>query len=192
MEFNENSVKIFNDKLFVFLNSTLPGIFTLEFFFKNGLFSKAPKTLYDFILLIFWAFILSIPFNLIHAFSFRSYFVKLKNRSLRNKKITEEQQKLISGEVDDYIKKNEEDLKKKDETLHFIFLLVYLLSIFFIYKYLITKYEYYSVWKINPKILIYLNALIIFYILVFPIIYFLTRKIEKRILKNELKKINVN
>ena len=39
---------------------------TLEIIFKKGLFSNQPQTIFEFILFLFWAILLSIPF-LIYA-----------------------------------------------------------------------------------------------------------------------------
>ncbi|WP_413999283.1 hypothetical protein ACMDB5_01560 [Flavobacterium sp. W1B] len=190
MELNENSVKIFGDKLYAFLNYTLPGIFTLEIFFKNGLFSKSPENLYQFILLVFWAFILSIPFNLVSAFSFKSYFYALKDASKKKNKIPENQIKEIEEKLEEYCKQNEEEFEKIDSQLHFILLFLYLSSIFFIYKYLVTRYIYTNTWSINPKILIYLNSLLIFYIIIYPFILLIVKGIEKIIISKQLKEIH--
>jgi len=47
-------------RLFCYL---VPGIVLLEVVFEQGVFSTSPKTLYDFIIYILWATLISVPFN---------------------------------------------------------------------------------------------------------------------------------
>lgn len=59
---NNESYKIISEKFFLLINTFLAGIVVLEIIFKKGLFSNQPQIIFEFILFLFWAILLCIPF----------------------------------------------------------------------------------------------------------------------------------
>jgi hypothetical protein len=167
---DEKSIKIFSQKLFIALNFSLPGIFVLELFFKKGIFSNSPQTLYEFTLLILWAFILSLPYNIIDVYSIEDIYIATKKKALKNNLITPEFAKEVEKKSKKYFKKHRKSHELTDSQIHFVAINIYLLITFFAYKYLDSHYFYHAVWNIGKSTLLYLNTLLVS----LPIIYTLT------------------
>ena len=69
------------------MNTFLPGIVVIELIFKKGLFLNQPQTIFEFILFLFWAILLSIPFYFLIGLNTREYVLgtlKENNLSTRN------------------------------------------------------------------------------------------------------------
>lgn len=183
------TLKIFSRKLFLVVNYTLPGILILEIFFKKGIFSHSPQNLYEFILLILWAFIFSIPYNIFDVFCIEDIFESIKKEAVKRTIITEEKSKEIDKDLKKYFKIHKKSTETNDSQIHFIAINIYILITLTVYKYLSSHYIYSSFWNFSKLIIIYFNTLIIS----LPIIYLLSFLARKIILKyyvnNMLKKI---
>ncbi|WP_298139361.1 hypothetical protein [Flavobacterium sp.] len=176
---NEQSVKIFSKKLYEVLNYIVPGIFTLEIFFNKGLFSSPPNTIFEFVLFVIWSFILSLPFNLIELFSTDRILEKAK---------TEIEKSGNEYEINNSSNDHEENKRIVNSMAQFFSINIYLLFLFFINKYLVSHYIYYSFWGINKTILIYLNTLL-FFPICFLILFFIARKIENFYVKKVIEEL---
>jgi len=177
--FNEANLKLFKSKIFIILNYTVPGIVILEIFFDQGFFSNIPKDLYSFLLYILWAFILSIPFNLIDLVNTEKVSLKYAKKHI-----------LKYGGQENDIKKLEEILNENEEyyfevnaQIHFISIIINSLLIYLIYKYLNSNYEYYTFFGINKNIIIISNVIIIINIIFIPL-----RLVATAIVSNSFKK----
>jgi hypothetical protein len=163
-------------------------VFILEVFFKKGYFSRPPENLFEFLLFCFWAFVLSIPFNLFDVYSTKTLYQTVRTNVI-DAKIIEEQ--ILEDELNKFKKANKKNDEIVDSTLQLLAIQIYLIILYIIHKYLISHYSYLETWKINAKILHYVNAVII----CLPIIYILaysTHKILDRVfMKKFLKDSNV-
>ena len=176
--FNEQTLRIIDKKFFSFLNYITPGFFVLELFFKKGLFSKIPQSIYEFLIYAFWCFLLSIPFAFFENFSLESLSERMKNDSLKDKTIDKE--KFLKDSKKSF-KKHKKKNEKIDSMLEFLYIAIYLIITFIIYKFLTSYYSYYSVLKIDKQVLIFINTLLILYVIYFIAIRPMTVLIEKRI-----------
>lgn len=184
MEVNEQSVKLFSDKLYSFLNYILPGVFILEVFFDKGIFSNSPQTIFEFLLFLVWAFIFSIPYNLIDTFSMGKYAEKLKKEFSKQIEAKEEYEK----EFQKIMEESEEEFLQNDSLVQFVFINLYLIFTYLISKYLSHNYSFENIYNINEKLILFANSILIFYLIPFPIIYFFTRLIEFKIIKAQIKR----
>jgi multisubunit Na+/H+ antiporter MnhB subunit len=181
---NKESLKIFTEKLFLVLNNTLPGIFILEVVFNRGFFSNTPKTFYEFILLLLWAFIFSIPYNIKDVFSMDDFYENIKKTAHEKNLFTEELEKKYKK----HVKRQKKENEQIDSVVHFVGLNVFLLISYIVYKYLESHYLYNTFWNINKTILIYLNMIVI----VFPIIYFASHAIQNILINRFVKQVFKN
>lgn len=181
---NEQSIKLISNKLFGIINYTLPGIFILELFFKKGLFSNVPITLFEFLLFLFWSFILSIPYNLINPVSMSNFLEEKKTIVMKDESIDKE--KFLS-EFERLKEENKEENEKTDSMLHFIFIIIYLLILYLTNKLLISFFTYDSFLNINKPVLIYIYSNIALCIISFLIIFPCSKFLEKRYITSLLK-----
>lgn len=163
--FNEENIKLFQRKIFMFLNYTIPGVVILDVFFKQGFFSNAPTNLYSFLLFIFWAFILSLPFNMFDIVNLEKIILKHSKEIILKKGGNSQNIK----QLEDLAEEDYDYYEEVNSKLHFIFILIFSCLVYFIYKLLVYKYEYYAVCNISPKFIILLNVLIIISISFFPL-----------------------
>ena len=147
---NEQSVKIFSDKLYQVLNYIVPGVFTLEIFFKKGIFSVPPNSIFEFILFLIWAFIFSLPFNLISTFRLDNVIKIIKSKI--DKLETNDEIKIVSKEMEE----NHIDI---ESMVQFLSINIYLLFLYLTYKYLNSHYVYEVFWGISETVLIFLNTI---------------------------------
>src|SRR5690242_18535928 len=120
---NEQSVKIIDNKFYHFLNYILPGIFVMDIFFKKGLFSNIPQTLYEFLIYVVWCFLFSIPYNIFSVFSFDSIMEKLKEQALKDNAINKE---TFLQEFEKMAEEKREEYDKLDSLLEFLYIIIYL------------------------------------------------------------------
>lgn len=93
---NNESYKIISEKFFLLINTFLPGIVVLEIIFKKGLFSNQPQTIFEFILFLFWAILLSIPFYFLIGLNTREYVLgTLKENNLSTRNIDNEKLEVL-------------------------------------------------------------------------------------------------
>ena len=69
MKISEETVSIVNRNISLFAALIFPGIFFLEVFFEKGLMSGGINNVYEFILYLIWALIISVPFFYITSFN---------------------------------------------------------------------------------------------------------------------------
>lgn len=178
---NEQTVRIIDNKFYHFLNNILPGIFVMEIFFKKGLFSHIPQTIYEFLIYIVWCFLFSIPYNSFKAFSFYSIFEKMKSQAEKDDTIDYGKFKL---EFDKFVNENKEKNDKADSVIAFMYIFIYLFLTYFTYKILTYFFVYYPILKMNTDLLIFINTFfficVIYLILVRPITNYLENRIVNR------------
>lgn len=182
--FNEDTLNLFSNKIYSILNYTLPGIFTLEVFFNKGLFSKPPENIFEFILFLIWAFLFSIPYNLIDSFNSEN-IIKHVKKDFQNQFPDNNE---LKDEFDKIITINEENITLINSLIQFISVIIYLLYTFFVFKYLTSHFTYNNIWGISKDVLIYLNTLI-FYPICFLLTYLIGKIIEYLYARKMLKEI---
>lgn len=167
---NNESYKIISEKFFLLINTFLPGIVVLEIIFKKGLFSNQPQTIFEFILFLFWAILLSIPFYFLIGLNTREYILgALKENNLSTKNIDNE----------------------KLEVLDFNFQFIYILNstlLFYIIDRIFHKYFYFiEIFGISPKFMelfsVFTLTAMISIILSIPLTFLFIKIINKKFLK---------
>jgi len=138
MEINNESIALFSKKFYFILNSSIPGFFCMDAFFKFGLFSKTITNVYEIILLIFWSVILSIPFSVVMSLRVTKFMSDLVHE-IAIRKGQNGINKTVIAEKDDDESKN---LKESIELVYNILRLVILFFIFNIYEYIYNKLDF--------------------------------------------------
>ena len=66
-----DGLSMLENKYFLVLNLTFPGVFVLETVFQIGLFSGGVSNVYEFTLLVVWSIALSMPYAVMSSLQFR-------------------------------------------------------------------------------------------------------------------------
>lgn len=157
---NKESIDLMFDKLASFINYIFPGLFVLELFFNKGFFSKQPETIMEGILFLIWCIVLSIPYHFIQPFSIYNFFNDITNELLRRRIVTNDD---IAVDDDKF-----DDLKAHFEM---IFIMLKILSIFFIYKLICFYWISCNYIGINQSIWKYICCHILMTIISYPVAF---------------------
>ncbi|AWH85217.1 hypothetical protein HYN59_08840 [Flavobacterium album] len=177
--FNETNIKLFRSKIFMFLNYTLPGLVVLDIFFKKGFFSESTTSLYDFLLLMLWSFIFSIPYNIFDTISLSSIIKYAIEKVVDRNEI---------NRINEFIEEKSEELEEEESKLQFFFTILYTFLTYCFFKILIYYFTFNSIWNININLTIYFICLLIINIILIPIFRFIVTKIFGNHIREELEK----
>lgn len=165
---NQQTVRLFFDKLAKLFNYFFPGIIILELFFNKGYFSNPPTDTFGFILYIFWCGILSIPYNFIGHESIANFHDNLILAYAKKYKLDEEQ----SEEFQTEFKKefSEDEIEDMSEEINLGLILVKLFLTYLVYKLLINFGFDYTILNIPSNVLQLFATLIITIPLSYPLV----------------------
>jgi preprotein translocase subunit SecG len=183
--FTKKSFKLFSDKLYQILNHIIPGIVSLEVFFHRGFFSNLPQPFFEFILYIFWSFILSIPYNCFDVVTMKDIMSEFKMQVMKKFSIPKADDQKIKALLKNYAKQ----FKKTDSIIQFLTIIVYILAIFFINSFLEYCFSYQPFWNINKSVIDYcfVTLLVIFFI--YNSLFLIVNVILKKVIKKAVQKI---
>jgi hypothetical protein len=184
MEINKENFREILLKFAKALNMTFPGLVVLEIFFKTGLLSKIPETIYEFLLFIVWSIALSTPYLLfVHPilddYSKYSFTLHCKTKGKTKKESDECYNSQSKGDYDDMDNYNHQIL--------FVFILFKVFITYILFK-IFSFYQLdYTILEIKSNIWQAIMVIILTQIICYPCSY-LFGKLALRKLKKYLER----
>ena len=150
----EEFIKVFRTRIHYLFSIFFPGLFILDLFFHKGFFSRTSFDIYSFILLMFWSFIISSPFNFFQFTSIQRMMVHLKKFILIKSPDFKEFEVMRKKIMDE----NAESVELINSIYHYVGILITLIVLFILKKIFSTYFVYYTIMGISTKFLLFINC----------------------------------